>query len=88
MSVSLAVIAKEAVESLMNRVSFRSRISKAPFPESTSGVSSFFEDLSNRVSPGRYRELADRPYFPVSPTWSMPSMKAGHDDAASWSTYG
>ena len=87
MRVSLAVVAKEAIESLMNRVALGSWIPKAPFPKGTGGVASVFEGLGNCEGLSGYRELPHRPDFPVSPTGSMPRMEAGHDDASSWGTY-
>ena len=87
MSVPLAVVAEEAVEALVDRITFGSRVSKAPFPKCAGGVASLFKGLSHCEGIGGYGELPNGLDFPVSPAWRMPGMETGHDDAASWCAY-
>ena len=86
--ITLAVVAEEPVETLMDGVPFRAGISQSPLSEGPGRVACFLEGLRNGKGRGRKRVLPDRADFLVASAGCVAGVKAGHDDAPGGSANG
>ena len=88
MSVSLAIVPKKTVESLMNRIAFRAWSAQPPLSKCSSCVTLRLEHFRHGELALGDGSLSLGLYFSVVADEGVPRMFARHEDATGWSAYG
>lgn len=81
-SMSLAVIAEEMIEALIQRITLTAGASKSPFPECSCHIPLLFEHFSDREFFVRNRELSFRLSFTVVSNPGSSGMPSGQEHAS------
>ena len=88
MGVSLAVVAEEAVETLLVRIALRPGVAEPPFAEGAAGVALCFQALGDGDIGGKERVLSLGLHRGIVAHGGVAGMFAGHEDTARGSADG